>query len=302
MTTRLLLRLALLVLITTQVLWVFHAYGPRPFVYALDDPYIHLTLARNLATTGVLGLNPGEWSSASSSPAWTLLLAGVDRLVGDRVGAPLALNLLICAGLAWWIVGFLEALGYPPALVLVLGGAFVLLVPLVPLAFSGMEHLLHLAVVVALVVTTAAAVEGRGPAVWPLLLAAAATAVRYESLFLLAGLGLLLLFRRRTGLAVGLVAAGAAVALILGAVNIAHGESLLPNTLLVKALSAAPGEALWRAHLVRLGANVTQGAAVPALLALADPDVLRLGAGAGGLPDRGRPAPAAGLGGVVLPV
>ncbi len=44
------------------------------FVYALDDPYIHLDLAKQIATTGVYGVNPGEISSPSSSILWPFLL------------------------------------------------------------------------------------------------------------------------------------------------------------------------------------------------------------------------------------
>ncbi|MBD3165344.1 hypothetical protein GF324_01985, partial [bacterium] len=56
---------------------IYHAVGRSagmPFMLTLDDSYIHLTLARNLAETGVLGLNPGEGGGGSSSAAWTFLL------------------------------------------------------------------------------------------------------------------------------------------------------------------------------------------------------------------------------------
>ncbi len=268
MTTRLLLRLALLLLLTVQVWWVFHAFGDRPFVYALDDPYIHLTLARNLATTGLVGVNSGEWSSASSAPAWTVLLAGLYLLAGDQLLAPLVLNLAVAAGLIWWLTGFLLQRGYSPLVTLVLGLAFVFMVPVIPLAFTGMEHLLHLALVVALVLTCLAAVEQRTSLVWPLLLAAAATTVRYESLFVIAGLALFCLLQRRWALGLGLAAAGLAVVAAFGAVNVAHGESLLPNTFLVKALSAGPGHSLVAAKLGAFVSNVRQALALAMFLVI----------------------------------
>src|ERR1700712_1724280 len=40
-----------------------------------DDAFIHLRIARNLALTGRAFWNPGERVMATSSPAWTILLA-----------------------------------------------------------------------------------------------------------------------------------------------------------------------------------------------------------------------------------
>jgi hypothetical protein len=43
--------------------------------YALDDAWIHQTYARNLAATGQFAFVPGQPSSGSTSPLWTLLVA-----------------------------------------------------------------------------------------------------------------------------------------------------------------------------------------------------------------------------------
>jgi hypothetical protein len=44
------------------------------FIYALDDPYIHLDLADQLARTGVYGVNEGQVAAPSSSILWPFLL------------------------------------------------------------------------------------------------------------------------------------------------------------------------------------------------------------------------------------
>ena len=54
-------------------LWINATHGS--FTYALDDAYIHLAIGKNLAEHGIWGVTKYEFSSASSSPLWTLLLA-----------------------------------------------------------------------------------------------------------------------------------------------------------------------------------------------------------------------------------
>lgn len=74
------------------------AKGEDRFVYPLDDTYIHMGMAKNLATHGVWGVNRYHFSSSSSSPLWTLTLAGAYLVTGVREATPLILN-LIFAGL-----------------------------------------------------------------------------------------------------------------------------------------------------------------------------------------------------------
>src|SRR4029453_12096 len=63
--------------LTALLLWIGIRQTGHAFVYAQDDPYIHLSLARTLADHGVWGLRADQFASASSSPLWTLLLAAM---------------------------------------------------------------------------------------------------------------------------------------------------------------------------------------------------------------------------------
>ena len=62
-------------------------------MYALDDAYIHMAVARSLARHGVWGVTPYAFTSSTSSLAWPLLLALADLVVGVRAATPLVLNL-----------------------------------------------------------------------------------------------------------------------------------------------------------------------------------------------------------------
>ncbi len=55
-----------------MVAWYRHTAGPG---YPLDDSWIHLAFARHLAGGDGFGINPGQASTGSTSPLWTLVLA-----------------------------------------------------------------------------------------------------------------------------------------------------------------------------------------------------------------------------------
>jgi len=79
--------LAVVVAEFVLILWTTSGH----FTYTLDDPYIHLALAENLARFGHYGLNLEDYSSPSSSILWPLLLVPFLTL-GAGLYAPLIVN------------------------------------------------------------------------------------------------------------------------------------------------------------------------------------------------------------------
>src|SRR6266700_705744 len=59
-------------------------------VYSLDDPYIHMAMARSFAEHGVWGITPHGFTSSTSSPIWTLIIAVAFRFFGVHDWIPLA--------------------------------------------------------------------------------------------------------------------------------------------------------------------------------------------------------------------
>lgn len=223
------------------------------FVYPLDDPYIHMAMAKNLSLHGVWGVTRHGFTSASSSPLWTLLLALVYLVVGPAEIAPLLLC-LVC-GLLLLVVTdrLIREHGLEPwARAATLCG-LVLLVPLPAVLFTGQEHVLQTTLSLAFVWTTAAVMNRERP-LWLLaMLALLLTATRYEGLFLVFFAMLLLSGRRRYGAGVVVAAAGLLPVAAYGVVSMLKGWFFLPNAVLMKA--AVSHQAV---HLARSAFGTTE--------------------------------------------
>ncbi|MBD3236950.1 MAG: hypothetical protein GF330_09620 [Candidatus Eisenbacteria bacterium] len=214
-------------------------------VYTLDDAYIHMAIAKNLVRSGQWGLGGDAFVPASSSPLWTLLLAGGYLLAGVNDWLPLALNILAGGLLILLLFGWLRRGGsgpWPAAAGVLL---ILLLAPGVPVLFCGMEHLLQAVIVLAFALALARSVA-RAPAADArglgglLLLSLLLTAVRFEDGFLvLVGCALLAL-RRRWGSAALVALAGLLPIVVHGLISLANGWYALPTSVLLKASVPAP--------------------------------------------------------------
>src|SRR3954454_10379831 len=113
-------------------------------VYALDDAYIHMAIAKNFARWGVWGVTRYGFSSSTSSPLWPLILAAIYLVSGPNAISPLLLNIL-CATLSLYVVyRELRRRGGGAGLIAIALVAIVVLTALPSLIFTGMEHSLHI--------------------------------------------------------------------------------------------------------------------------------------------------------------
>mgnify|MGYP001043425808 FL=1 len=212
-------------------------------VYALDDAYIHTAMAANFAEHSVWGVTRYGFSSASSSPLWTLMLAGTFYLFGVIEAAPLVLNAL--AAVAVLILTYAILLRHTAnrraifAVLLVV----VFLIPLPTLIFAGMEHTVQVLINVAFAYLAAELLSrektgasrrfGRGELALAIL-AALVMAVRYEGMFLVGIVCLLALLRGRVLLSIVVAAGAAAPVVAYGLISLAHGWHFFPNSIILK--------------------------------------------------------------------
>ncbi|OYV06683.1 MAG: hypothetical protein CFE26_04960 [Verrucomicrobiales bacterium VVV1] len=213
-------------------------------VYTLDDPYIHLAVAEEIAH-GHYGVNPDEVSSPASSALWPVLLAPLARTqIGELM--PLIIN-AACGVLTALILlrrlqrelpgrhGGMSALRILIALFVIGASNFV------ALTFCGMEHCLQ--ILAAIVVTDGilGLVNGERPGKVFLATLILGPLVRYENLAL-SGIGCLMLGGRgywKHALVCGLGAVAGLAA--FSGFLVSLGLSPLPSSVLVKSSNSSSG-------------------------------------------------------------
>lgn len=215
-------------------------------VYAIDDCYIHLALARNLSETGVWGIRPNEYAFASSSPLWTCLLAVSFRIFGFHEVFAAVYAVLFCVASAWVVDRILSIWlrsGWQRA---ILSVCIMLALPITTAAILGMEHAMH---VFSILLLTYFYLRKFPPG--RLMLAAAfAASARYESLFVIIPLAVAELCQRRMRESLALLVGAFAPPVCYGAYALAHGGTFLPNSLMVKSalsIGYAFHDRLWQA-------------------------------------------------------
>lgn len=207
--------------------------------YPMDDTFIHMVVAKNLAFEHYWGISGHVFASTSSSPFYTVLLAATFKLFGAHLVIPLILNIIagiivLVAMHNWLRRQDLSALARLLILVFVN-----FLTPLPMLVIAGMEHtfqLLFTFLFVFAFADAAASTNGSPNLPWNLYLyGALMVTTRYECLPILAIACLILLFRKRLIAAIALGAIGILPITIFGLYAISKGSYFMPNSVILKA-------------------------------------------------------------------
>jgi len=216
-------------------------------IYAVDDAYIHMAVAKTLASHGIWGCTPFHFSSSSSSLLWTLGLGIAYRVFQLHDSIPLVLNIAFAIGTLVVANVSLARFGVPPLLRASALVGIVVAFPLAGIALLGMEHVLHLlltigfAAVAVLALTSPSESKhlGRRRTVALCILGALLGASRYEGFFLIGLVCLAFLVRRQLLRAVSIGMAGLLPVAAFGAISAANGSYFLPNPLMIKAVGEA---------------------------------------------------------------
>lgn len=211
-------------------------------VYALDDPYIHMAMAKNFALHGVWGVTKYGFTSSSSSPLYTLLLSAIYFIFGVSVAVPFILNIIfaiILLAMVYHILNRYKITSFYSLFILL---SLVIFTPLPALVFVGMEHILQIILFILFIYLAAKLISIgenqkeilRSYEIYLLILAPLVTTVRYEGLVLLAVVCALFFIYKRFlySIIIGLV--GIIPVVIYGLISMSKGWYFIPNSILIK--------------------------------------------------------------------
>lgn len=207
------------------------------FSYPLDDTFIHMAMAKNLAFNGTWGINDGDYSATSSSPLFTALLGLLVKIFSGNIFLPLVL-----AGIGTSLLAIAmnkelnrySLLGNTNKTLVIIGALLMGAIP--ALTLLGMEHTLQTALVlffvhaVASVLTSGNKKDMLQAAAWASLM----TLARYESLFFLAAAAGLFLIRKKWKPCLLILIAGLTPIVLFGLYSISKGGFFFPNSIMIK--------------------------------------------------------------------
>jgi hypothetical protein len=230
---------ALLIIAVVHILTNMLSKTNGVFIYGLDDPYIHLSIARTLVDHGMVGVSEDAVSFANSSVLWPLLLAMFIVVGGYSDLWPLIINIMTGIGSFWLIAAIAARHKIHP-----LGGFLLMLLmfimsPYVPLMFNGMEHIMHIFVLL-LVLHNYLRLPEHGStmgvsATGLLVSIIIAVLVRPETIFLGFALCIVLLLRKQFKLGLSILVASVLPQVLTGIAMVAAGGEFLSYSMMVKA-------------------------------------------------------------------
>lgn len=205
------------------------------FTYCFDDPYIHLAIAKNLERSGLFGVTPFRYSPASSSLIWPFMLAlGIKIFGAAGEYVPVVLNILFAGGILWVADGIMRRQSLHTALRVGVMMGILFLVPMLPIMFCGMEHVLQSLVTLGFIGSAAYAISQDKKATAVLVLAPFTTLVRFEGMFIAGLVMVLFILKKRYWEAAVIAVLAALPILAFGIYSLVQGGFFFPNSVYLK--------------------------------------------------------------------
>ncbi len=217
--------------------------------FPLDDTFIHMAVAKNLAFEHVWGISKYEFQSASSSPLYTVILALSFLIGGLHSIIPLLINLAAGVCFVWVLWQWLEKHGLSAVQQMAVLLLVIFLTPLPLLVISGMEHTLQLLFCFLFVYEFSETFDSPRMPLKVYIYGLLMVTTRYECMSMVAIACLLLLIAKRWKTAVLLGLCSLLGILLFGAIAVSKGSYFMPNSVLLKSSVPPPTLAGWMGFL-----------------------------------------------------
>jgi hypothetical protein len=215
------------------------------FMYTFDDAFIHMAYCKNIVLNGLWGITPYEFSSTTSSPLWTVMLAGAFYFFGVSDYTLLIFNFVISILLIISIASMMNRLKINSYFILIVAAFIILLAPFSIHAYSGMEHLLHSLLSLAFIFLSSQILSSPEKSgnnhpsekklfIFLILLSPLLAGVRYEGLMLIGLVAFISVLRGKNLFAFIIVLAGLIPVVLYGIHSMSNGSYFLPNTVMIK--------------------------------------------------------------------
>ena len=221
------------------------------FSYVLDDAFIHMAIAKNIAENGTWGVNPGSFASASSSMGYTLFLALFFYIFGANIYIPFIIGFISVTFIIILMYILFLKLQLSERNLFILLVCVIVFVPLPSLVFTGMEHGLQMIFDIlffyyAVKVLSDVNFKDQNwitqDKIILLILSPLVILIRYEGLFLVGAVCFIFLLKKKFLYTIILGGIGIIPIALFGLYSISQGGFILPNPVLVK--NTTSGESL----------------------------------------------------------
>ena len=210
------------------------------FTYVLDDPYIHMAMAKNLILHGVWGVDKYGFTSSSSSPLWIIVLSLTYFLFGVNLFIPFILNVIFATIFIFIAYSIFRYYKMQPMYNLIFLLFLIFFTPIPALAFTGMEHILQIVLIVlfAFIGVKMLCEDKSNNLKYIMLpiLAALVVAVRYEDLIIVLIITAMFFIKREFWKSLPILGASMVPVFAYGIYSTMNGWFFLPNSLITKTI------------------------------------------------------------------
>lgn len=231
--------ITLLIFLATVLFLAFYSavLTEGKFFYTLDDPYIHMTIAKNFVNSGTWGVTQHEFTSCSSSPLWTFLISVFYFAFGVNSITPFMLNIVFAGFTVVFVHKLIGNLTESTILKTIILLSVLFFGPFISVVFTGLEHSMYSFLIVTLIFYLFRIFDGSGKRkdIYILFVLISLLALtRYEGMFITGAVFLVFLFKKRVSVGIGVLLSGLLPVIIIGTLSVLKGWYFFPNSVILK--------------------------------------------------------------------